>query len=243
MWNRTHNRFFSANTCSSTLLSTILPIFCRGMAQTTDSFSAARSRSSSSVWRSPRCPAWGCPWANHVAINLLSHKSAHSFLHEHNVIKRNPYPCSPGEVKAQAVRCFSLCSAHHPTGMALGNAFQGKAGQIHLAVTPCKACWCRSDEVLHRNIWLPSSWDKLAQAVVCSTQANQVKIRLGIVPPCCSPVMSPSLDAYGMPIRERLDGERDFRHIPNDSLTARLASVGVRSVVKYVPTCDRCMEN
>lgn len=84
----------------------------------------------------------GCPWANPVAINLfsLSHKSTHSFLHGHNVIKHNPCPCSPGEVKAQSVWCFSHCSAHRHTGMVLGNAFQGKAGQIHLAVTPCKAC-------------------------------------------------------------------------------------------------------
>lgn len=101
--------------------------------------------------------------------------------------------------------------------------------------------------MLHRNIWLPSSWDKSAQAelsaVVCSTQANQVKIRLGIVPLCCSPKMSPSpLDAFGCPSENALM-EREFRHIPSDSLTARLASVRVRSVVKYIPTCDRCMEN
>lgn len=102
---------------------------------------------------------------------------------------------------------------HLPTGMVLGNAFQGKAGQIHLAVTPCtKRVSVEVMKCLHRNIWLPSPWDKSAQAelsaVVCSSQANEVKIRLGIVPLYCSPVMAPSpLGAHRMPIRGCFDGE------------------------------------
>lgn len=131
------------------------------------------------------------------------------------MIGRTPCPGIPGEVKARAVRCFSRRSAQLPTGVASGSAFQGKAGQIHPAATARKACLCRSDEVLHRNIWLPSSWDKLAQAklsaVMRSSQANQVKIWLGIVPSHCSPVRAPSpLGAHGVPLRGCFDGEREL---------------------------------
>lgn len=104
---------------------------------------------------------------------------------------------------------------------------------------------CRTDEVLLRNIWLPSPWDKLAQAelsaVVCGSQTSQAEIRLGLVP--LQPWDGPSpLGAHGMPIRERCGGERGSGLFLT-ALTVRLAHVGLRNAAEYIPTRDRCMEN
>lgn len=158
----TRNSFSSANTHSSTLLSTTLFILQGGMTQTTQSISTACS--SCDVWRSP-----GWSGAQDVAASGLIlllwgcfPKSRHSLTLSfmatlgRAVIRYNPCPDIAGEAKAQAVRCFPHCSVYLPTGTVLGNAFQRKTGQIHLAVTPCKLCLRRTDEVLCRNTLLPS---------------------------------------------------------------------------------------
>lgn len=80
------------------------------------------------------CPAWGCPWANPVPFGRFPqiYSLFHIFLVAplgHGVTGHNPRPCVPGDVKAQAVRCSSHCSAHLPAVWCWATLSRGRLGK------------------------------------------------------------------------------------------------------------------